>query len=176
MKKIVLYGIVLIMIMAVMAGWTEYDNEEEEEDELDPAPDFELTSIDGDTFKLSDYEGKVVILDFMATWCGPCKEAMSFIKTVFNDYPSSQLQIISIDIDESENDTMLRDFKDEHGDDWLFAVDTTNAVDNSYDITGSGIPVLIIVNQDGDIAFRHVGWNANDPPDDLITAKIEELL
>lgn len=174
MKKLILFGIAMIMIMAVMTGCTDEDNGEEEEEELEPAPDFELTSIDDDTFKLSDYEGKVVILDFMATWCEPCKDAMAFIKEVYNDYPSSKLQIISIDVDESENDTMLQDFKDTHGDDWIFAVDYDNEADNAYDI--GGIPVLVIVNKNGDIAFRHTGWNKDENPDDLITAKLDELI
>jgi thiol-disulfide isomerase/thioredoxin len=154
MKRLILFGIVMIMIMAVMTGCTEEDNGEEgEEEELDPAPDFELTSIDGDTFKLSDFEGKVVVLDFMATWCVPCQEGMEHLKDIYQDYSESKVQIISIDIDESENDSMLQDFKDDYGDDWIFAVDYDNDADNAYDV--GGVPTYVIVTKTGDIGYRN---------------------
>jgi thiol-disulfide isomerase/thioredoxin len=169
MKKFALFGIVLIMIMAVMAGCTE-ENGEEEEEELEPAPDFELTSIDDDTFKLSDYEGKVVILDFMATWCDPCEEEMEDLKDIFQNYPESKVQIITIDIDASENDSMLQDFKDDFGDDWIFAVDYDGDAKGAYDV--GPIPHLVIVNKKGEIAFENVG----KVPYETLKEKIDALL
>jgi peroxiredoxin len=179
MKKIILLGITLIMITAVFAGCTDDGNGNGNGgEELEPAPDFTLTDIDGNEFSLSDFRGKVVILDFMATWCNPCEKSMAFLKQVFNDYSSSQLQIITIDVDESENETLLRDFKDQHGDDWIYAIDTTNEVDESYKVLtgGPGVPVMVIVNQDGDIALRHLGWKTADNPEQIISDKLEELL
>ncbi|HUI29994.1 MAG TPA: TlpA disulfide reductase family protein [Candidatus Acidoferrales bacterium] len=64
------------------------------------APDFTLTSIDGKTIKLSDYRGKVVILDFWATWCAPCKaEIPDFIK-LSSQYKSHDFQMLGVSLDE----------------------------------------------------------------------------
>jgi len=171
MKKIALYGIVLIMIMAVFSGCTEDDNGDDEEP-LDPAPDFELTSIDGDTFKLSDYEGKVVILDFMFINCNPCKEEMKHLENVSDQYSSSKVKIISIDTQyNSETEQELIDFRDLHGYDWIFAMDTDSEdVNSKYD--AESYPTLVLVNKEGKIVYEHAGITDYD----TLSSKIDELL
>lgn len=160
------------MITTVFTGCTD-DGDGNGEEKLDPAPDFTLTDIDGNEFSLSDYEGKVVILDFMATWCDPCKNAMDDLKDIYANYDSSEVVIMSIDIDEDENDTMLRDFKDTYGDDWIYAVDYQNDVDAKYDINDN-IPVTVIVNKQGKIAFRKLGYQPTNY--ETLTAEIDKLL
>lgn len=169
MKKIIIFGILFIMITTVFTGCTDDGNEEEE---LDPAPNFSLTDIDGNDFKLSDYRGKVVILDFMATWCGPCINVMEDLKDIFANYDSSDIVIMSIDTDEDENDSMLRDFKESYGDEWIYAVDYDNDVDAKYGVTD--IPVTVIVNKQGKIAFRKLGYQPTNY--ETLTAEIDKLL
>jgi cytochrome c-type biogenesis protein len=154
MKKLFIFGIAMILMMTVLAGCTEDDNgDEEEEEELELAQDFTLTDIDGNTFSLSDYEGKVVVLDFMATWCIPCQEGMDDLKKVFNNYDDSKVVIITIDADEEENDTQLRNFKDTYGDEWIYAVDYNNDADAKYNVTG--YPTLFIINKKSEIAYMN---------------------
>ncbi|UCE74917.1 MAG: TlpA family protein disulfide reductase [Methanomassiliicoccales archaeon] len=164
MKKLVFIGIiVMIILISIASGCTdEGDDEEEEEEEeelpdLGSAPGFTLTSIDNDTFSLSDFEGQVVILDFMATWCGPCKTEMEYLKDVYDNYDESDVQIISIDIDETETNDMLRDFKDDYGDNWLYAIDTYGDVEKDYLDPSDGIPYEYIIDQNGDIRYKHEG-------------------
>jgi peroxiredoxin len=182
MKKLVIAGIiVMIILVSLAAGCTEEngkDEEEEEEEEeelpdLGSAPDFTLTSIDNETFSLSDFEGQIVILDFMATWCGPCKTEMGHLKDVYNNYDESDVQIISIDIDEDETIAQLEDTKDKYGDDWIFAIDTEGDVEDDYSV--GPIPHLVLIDQNGDIRFEYVGSDENTTYEAL-SSMIDSLL
>jgi thiol-disulfide isomerase/thioredoxin len=73
------------------------------------APDFSLTDLKEDTFRLSDFRGKVVVLDFMATWCGPCRLQMPHFNVVRERY-DREIVLISIDVDPRESTEVLRSF------------------------------------------------------------------
>lgn len=180
MKKLVFVGIIgMIILVSIAAGCTEEDKEKEEEEEeeelpdLGSAPGFTLTSIDNETFSLSDFEGKVVILDFMATWCEPCKDEMEHLKEVYNNYAESKVQIISIDVTEAETNDQLRKFKEDYGDDWIYAIDTEGDVENDYSV--GSIPVIVLIDQDGDIRFEYVGSDENTNYEAL-SSMIDSLL
>jgi thiol-disulfide isomerase/thioredoxin len=173
MKKLVFIGIIVMMILvSIAAGCTEEDDKEEEEEleNLGAAPNFSLTSIDEEDFSLKDYRGQVVILDFMATWCEPCKTEMGYLKQVYSNYPKSQVQIITIDIDETETDDMLYNFSVKWGDDWIYAIDTDNEAEEDYSV--SKIPVIVIIDQQGDIRHKHVGESDYE----TLSSKIDKLL
>ena len=76
---------------------------------LRPAPDFSLTDITGHPLRLSDYRGKVVILDFWATWCEPCKQEIPHFIDFENKYSAQGLAIMGISMDDSE--PPVRDFQ-----------------------------------------------------------------
>lgn len=118
------------------------------------APDFELTDIDGQKFQLSDFKGKVVVIDLMATWCGPCITEMGHLRDIYSEYSSEDLVIISIDVDDTETIAQLSDFRSTYGDDWTFAANG-GSVGQTYQATG--IPKIYIIDQEGLIAFSHTG-------------------
>lgn len=68
------------------------------------APDFELASLDGKKVKLSDYRGKAVVLNFWATWCGPCKIEMPWLVALQNQYRAQGLEIIGVSMDDTGKD------------------------------------------------------------------------
>ncbi len=173
MKKLLLIGIAaLIILTSLAAGCTEEDNEKEEEEEpnLEPAPDFSLISIDGDDFTLSEYEDrKVVILDFMFVNCSGCITMMGELKEVYNNYDSSDVVIITIDVRLDDTEEELQWFKDEYGDDWIYAFDT---VDAHLDYDVSAVPVTVIVDMDGNIAFQETSVTYYDE----LSEEIDKLL
>jgi peroxiredoxin len=173
MKKLTLLVIAaMLTVVLLTAGCTDDDNgEEEEEEELEVAPTFTLESTDNETIKLSNYLGKVVILDFMFINCGPCKTEMGHLEDVYDDYSESQVVIISIDTQTStETEDELRAYKAEDGYEWIFCMDTKSVGETKYDT--SSYPTLFIINKEGKIAYENVGVTSYS----TLTTEIDKLL
>jgi len=120
------------------------------------APDFSLTDLNGDAFRLSDFKGKVVVIDFMATWCGPCRQQLPHLKVIWEkeDY-SDKIVLMSIDIDPAESAETIRSFAQGFPyATWIWARDTAN-LRQAYQV--AGIPKTVIIDQDGYIRFTHTG-------------------
>src|SRR3972149_3322263 len=83
-------------------------NREEKETLLGLAPDFSLKSIDGREITLSQLRGKVVLLDFWATWCGPCKESIPHLIQLYKNYRESGFELVVMSIDKSDEDAVRR--------------------------------------------------------------------
>jgi len=118
------------------------------------APDFTLTDTYGNRIKLSEQRGKVVLLDFMAIYCQPCKEEMGELKEVYKRYNESEFILISISVDRNDLGK-LEGYKKENADNWTFCVDETGSVSSSYGITS--IPRLFVIDKNGIIQFDHTG-------------------
>lgn len=119
---------------------------------LTEAPRFSLTSIDGEDFSLSDFLGKVVVLDLMGTTCIPCIEQIEHLHSI-NDLFGDNIQIISISVS-GDSDGQLRQFALDHNIDWLVARDTDGV---GVDYGARFIPTLVIIDQDGYLRNRHSG-------------------
>jgi cytochrome oxidase Cu insertion factor (SCO1/SenC/PrrC family) len=135
------------------------------------AAGFALTDIDGTRFRLRDHRGKVVLLDFMATSCGPCRRSMPDlleIRSIFGE----ELVMISISIDPfSDTNERLRSWADAWGADWIHARDTAYPpIGQQYE--ASRIPTLVIIDKKGEISFRHVGLTTAE----TLMSEISELM
>jgi len=121
-----------------------------------PAPDFEVTTTDGKKFKLSEQRAKVVLINFFATWCPPCKTEMPHLQQdVFAKIKSDRFAMIALGR-EHDNATVAR-YKAERRLGFPMAGDPGRAVYSRY--AEKGIPRTLIVDHDGRVVFETVGYS-----------------
>jgi len=116
----------------------------------DAAPDWTLTSIEGDTVSLSDYEGQTVVLNFWATWCGPCRSEIPEFRQFVNEHPD--IPVLGIAVDGSMS--KLRQFAKQNRMNYPVLKGDTE-IQREYNV--SSLPMTVIVGPDGQIADVHVG-------------------
>ena len=103
----------------------------------------------------SSFSGKVVLLDFFATWCGPCQTSMAELKEIKSHYSSSEVVVISMDTDPNQDsEEIIESFADEYGMNWYIFRDT-EGISSFYQI--SSIPTFYIIDQDQKVYSSKVG-------------------
>jgi peroxiredoxin len=117
------------------------------------APDFTLHDIHGRTFNLNDYDGNIVLLNFWATWCGPCRLEMPLLEQYHQDLVEDDFVILAINLQESV--TTVQDFVEEVGLSFPVLLDSDGHVVEQYRIIG--YPSTILIDRDGRIQFIHIG-------------------
>ena len=116
------------------------------------APDFELTTPEGEKVKLSSFRGKYVLIDFWASWCGPCRKALPLVKKVYEDFKDKGLQVIGVSIDKNEAD--WRQALEEEQLPYLQLHDPNSATQRLYNF--DGIPFIILISPDGILLEREL--------------------
>ena len=119
----------------------------------DRAIDFELQTLDGKTVKLSDFRGKPVLLNFWATWCGPCRSEMPYLQQINDSYSAKGLVMLAVDIDESPD--TVKKFMADLNLSLTVPMDVGKKVAKSYSITA--IPSTYLIDKDGIIRGKVVG-------------------
>lgn len=120
-----------------------------------PAPGFQLQSLDGQTISLSDLRGSPVLLNFWATWCGPCRLEMPFLQEVYEDQEWAARGLVMLAVNLQEPGETVRKFVEENGFTFTVLLDTGGEVGNLYNI--SGIPTTYFIDNDGIIKNVKMG-------------------
>ncbi|RFM31490.1 TlpA disulfide reductase family protein [Chitinophaga silvisoli] len=141
------------------------------------APSFSLRVLNGNTVSLEDLKGKIVILDFWATWCGPCKASFPAMKSAMNRYAAdSSVVFLFIDCMERVKDpsNMISNFLSKNEYPFKVLLDSESIVADQYGI--KGIPNKIIIDKNGVIRFRIVGFeDGTDAAVEKLSAMIEQV-
>lgn len=130
-----------------------------------PAPDFTLELLNGKSFQLSRRKGKVVVLDFWATWCGPCIQAMPQVDRVVDEFKDQQVELVAVNLQETPD--KIKSTLERLKLDPAVALDIDGVVATRYAATA--IPQTVIVDRDGNVARLFVG-GGSDFADQLRTA------
>lgn len=118
------------------------------------APLFTATMLDDSPFDLAEYLGKdVIILDFWATWCGPCREALPTLRSVAAQYEDQGVKLFAVNI--MENPEVVREFLEITMLDVAVVMDRDDAINSLYQV--QFLPQTVIIGRDGRIANVHVG-------------------
>jgi peroxiredoxin len=131
------------------------------------APDFELPDIDGVVHQLSDYRGKVVIVNFWATWCPPCREEMPSMQRAWKRLQQQDIVILAVDVGEDE-DTIFT-FTADYPMDFPLLMDLDSSVVQRWPVRG--LPTTFVIDPQGRIAYRAVGSRDWEHPAILSTLK-----
>ena len=119
----------------------------------DPAPDFKLTGLDGKPVTLADSRGKVILLNFWATWCGPCRAEIPDLVGLQNKY-KDRLQIVGLVVDDDDGDA-IKGFVEEFGINYPVAI-ATDEIRFQYGGIAA-LPTSFVLDAEGRIVQRHEG-------------------
>jgi len=147
-----------------------------------PAPAFTVRDLDGKEVSLSDYKGKVVVLDFWATWCEPCQKSfpgMQELVTKYKDDPEVKIFFVDTREKKKEYKDLVRKFLAEHHYTFQVLLDdqgsgpSEKTLYTQYDMPG--IPTKYIIDKAGHIRFKDIGFRPGTTADEL-SAKVSKLI
>jgi peroxiredoxin len=118
------------------------------------APDFALKSASGDNLRLSEYRGDVVMINFWATWCGPCRQEMPLLDELYARYQRVGFNLLGVNIDDDSRRAMK--MIDELGVSFPVLFDSQKEVSKLYEV--DAMPVTILVDREGQIRHVHHGY------------------
>lgn len=135
-----------------------------------PAPDFTLQSLDGKTMRLSDFRGKAVLLNFWATWCGPCKIEMPWFVELQKQYAAQGFQIVGVAMDDASKEDISKFAKD-MGVNYPILIGK-ESVGDEY----GGVPALpetFLIGRDGKIVDKILGLRGKAEIEDAIKKALD---
>jgi cytochrome c biogenesis protein CcmG/thiol:disulfide interchange protein DsbE len=123
-----------------------------------PAPKFRLTTLDGRTLDLAAYRGQPVLLNFWATWCGPCVREFPLLRRILDERRPQGLVVLGVLVNDSAG--AARTFVREHGGTWPVGIDQGAKVAAAF--KAIGLPETVFVRKDGTLATRVLGELTQD--------------
>ena len=171
---------VLIIAVVIIVGiiiFRKIDNSryvypEKKEDVIKSAPDFAATLVSGEEFTLSENIGKPVLINFWATWCGPCVNEMPAFERLKEDYGE---EVVIVAVNCGEKAEAVREFAETNGYTFSFAIDEKAKI-STMDYPTMSIPYTVLVDKEGNIAEEFVGAVSAEKQYKIYKEAIEKVL
>jgi peroxiredoxin len=135
-----------------------------------PAPDFQLNTLAGKPFKLSEHRNELLIIDFWATWCGPCCRALPDLAQIAQSYKNRNVTLLAVN--QEEEPEKIRNYLKKAGLNLRVGLDRDGKVCKQYHV--GGIPQTVIIDKNGVVRMVHIGNSANWKEE--LTGEIEKIL
>lgn len=124
----------------------------------DPAPDFTLTSSTGENVRLAEQRGQVVMLNFWASWCGPCRKEMPLLDEMSKRYSAAGFVLYGVNVEEDNTDA--KKLIKELGVSFPILYDTESKASSLYNV--DAMPTTVVIDKKGEIRFVNRGYKAGD--------------
>ena len=124
----------------------------------DEAPDFTLKSLDGGNLRLAEYRGQVVLINFWASWCGPCRQEMPLLDRLHHRYADTGFVVLGINV-EGDPDS-AQEIVDKTKVTFPILIDDGQKVSELYNL--EAMPSTVVVDRDGVIRYVHLGYKPGD--------------
>lgn len=121
-----------------------------------PAPDFTLGTLQGANMRLQEQRGNVVLVNFWATWCGPCREEMPHLNRLYEKYRASGFTVMAVSID--DDPAKAASMASKLGLNFPVLFDAEKKVSRQYDL--KAMPYTVIVDRDGRVRHLHRGYQS----------------
>ena len=154
--KIILIMVLALMLVSglIMAGCSGPTSAPAQGPQIGKlAPDFKLSNLEGQSVSLGDFRGKPVLLNFWASWCGPCRYEMPFIQEIYEEWSGKGLIILAVNL--QENPSQVKEFVESFGFSFPVLLATNQEVSLAYNIRG--IPATFFIDKDGIIQDIKIG-------------------
>lgn len=135
-----------------------------------PAPNVAVLTADGVKVPLAEYKGKVVLIDFWASWCPPCKTSFPALDAIYREYQEKGLEVLAVNVDERRHDADI--FLNAHPHRLTVLFDPKGLAPEAFGV--KGMPSSFLIDRAGNIRFTHMGYSAN--VDDSYRQEIAQLL
>lgn len=136
----------------------------------DTVPDFTLKAMDGTNLRLEELRGQVVLINFWASWCGPCRQEMPILQKIHDRYEPMGFTVLGVNVDEKQD--KARRIVERLDVSFPLLLDTEQYVSEAYEV--NAMPFSVLVGRDGKINYIHRGYKPGD--ENLYVNRLKQLL